>query len=187
MGLTPETVCARRYAVWLIPSSPAYADLKRRIKELSLKYSTPCFEPHVTLIGLAQAETLSDAQATELVEPLARVLKPHAMILRHIEHKDEYYKSIYAKVELSPEATAAGEEGRRFYRQIFNEEPADYFPHMSLFYGDMTIEQIERIIAEDFSGRREFNMSVRIETLQLWSTTGYPKDWYKVQEFTLAG
>jgi len=42
---------AKGYALWLMPSGDSYEILAQTILRLSRQYSTPFFEPHVTLLG----------------------------------------------------------------------------------------------------------------------------------------
>lgn len=60
----------------------------------------------------------------------------------------------------------------------------DYMPHISLLYGDLTMQKKEEIrqTADETVRHKEFVL----DTIQVWSTEGVVSEWKQVASFPLA-
>ena len=89
-------------------------------------------------------------------------------------------------------------------RQFFPERSSDpdYIPHMSLVYGDFgdkmkqnhIIPTLEHSMMEDHDGgvRNSKGIaaaiaSIQVDAIEVWSTEGDVKEWYKVETVPLTG
>lgn len=167
---------AKGYSIWLTPTGEVYRKLAEIISQLSKKYSTPNFEPHLTLIGdLLGSEEEIISKALKLAERL----KPFEIKLKKADYFDEYFKCLFIRAERSKEVI----EVNNIAREIFNLNPnLEYMPHLSLMYGDLSPETKEEILADL---GKEFDISFEVKSIHLFSTTGEVKDWYRVKEFFL--
>src|SRR3989338_5017501 len=86
----------KRYSLWIIPTGDVYDRLKDIILRLSLKYSTPRFEPHITLIG---GLSCSEEEILSKVSWLSTLLKPFPVKLIKTEYLDEYYRCLFLRAE----------------------------------------------------------------------------------------
>ena len=166
------------YSIWLIPTGETYQKLAKIISDLSKEHSTPNFEPHVTLIGggeLVGAEEDLISQTSKLSD----LLKSFKIKLKKADYFDEYFKCLFIRAEKTEEIM----EVNNATRKHLNLKPnSDYMPHLSLMYGDISLETKERILADL---GREFNLNFEVKSIHLFSTDGKVKDWYKVKEFSL--
>jgi len=167
---------AEGYSIWLMPAGEVHRKLARIISQLSRKYSTPDFDPHVTLVGdLIGAEEEIIAKTSEL----AGLLRPFKIKLEKADYLDEYFRCLFIRAEKTKEITVANNVARG----IFNLKPApEYMPHLSLMYGEIFSKIKEKILADL---EKEFNISFEVTAIHLFSTTGEVKDWHKIKEFSL--
>lgn len=168
---------AEGYSIWLIPTGEVHQKLAELISQLSKKYSSPNFEPHVTLIGdLLGVEEEIISKTSEL----ANLLKPFEINLKKADYFDEYFKCLFIRAEKIKEIIEVND----ITRKHFNLKLApDFMPHLSLMYGDFDSETKEKILA---NLGKEFNISFEVKSIHLFSTTGEVKDWYKIKEFSLS-
>ncbi len=160
-----------KYSLWLEPDGNIAYRLQERIQNLSKKYNTPMFEPHVTLLGnLRYGET----ELIQLTDTLATSLQPLELLLTRADSGDSFYQSIFVRVEKSKELGSA----RRLACRLFNMDESEvYMPHLSLMYGDMSRKDKERILN---LMEREYQMRFTANFVRLVKTEGKPKDWKKI-------
>jgi len=167
---------AKGYSIWLMPTGRVYYQLSELISQLSKKYSTPNFEPHVTLLGnlIGPGEDLI-SKTLKLVEQL----KSFEIKLKKADYFDEYFKCLFIRAGKSKEVIKANNIAREIFN--LNLDP-EYMPHLSLMYGNLNPETKEEILAD--SGK-EFDISFEVKSIHLFSTTDAVKDWYRVKELFL--
>jgi len=167
---------AEGYSIWLIPEEEVYQKLAEIISQLSKKYSTPNFEPHVTLIGnlLGAGEEIISKTSK-----LASQLKPFKIKLKRAGYFDEYFRCLFIRAEKTNEII----EVNKIAREIFNlKSDSEYMPHLSLMYGDISAKIKEGILVDL---GREFDIFFEVKSIHLFSTAGEVKVWYKMKEFFL--
>ncbi|MCR4306406.1 MAG: hypothetical protein NUV42_00385, partial [Candidatus Yonathbacteria bacterium] len=91
------------YSVWMVPDGAVGEYLQRIISDLSMKYETPTFEPHVTLISGMDREI----EALEYTIQIARRLRPFYIELGVPQRGDRYFRSLFAEVKETPELMEA--------------------------------------------------------------------------------
>ena len=159
------------YSVWLMPEDEIYAKLNSTIRQLSKPYSTPEFEPHVTVIG-----TLTGDEQTliEKMEDLAGIMTPFPIKLMDLDFLNEYFRCLFIRIEQTAAVMGANTRARTIFDQS---RSADYMPHLSLMYGDIDTgvkKAIISTIGKDLRG------TFPVNDLHLYSTRGAPEHWYKV-------
>jgi 2'-5' RNA ligase len=162
-----------KYSIWLMPSGEVLRRLRGLIAWLSERYSTALFEPHVTLIGgLPGADIVSKASR------LASLIRPHEVRLKGIEHRDEYYRCLYIRVEETEDVARAEEMARLVFGR---RDDRPYMPHLSLMYGGFPTHVKEDIIR----GIGELETSFVPDSIHLFSTLGEPAEWRRIRELPL--
>jgi 2'-5' RNA ligase len=162
-----------KFALWIIPEEIACRRLKEVIDRLSQEYSTPVFEPHLTLLGgLTEAEDILAKKASVL----GRALKPFVIQLGIPDYRDEYYRSLFLKASETNDLMRAYEISCR----VFSRSSTPPFePHVSLMYGDLPKETREKLVSDiGDSLRMDFN----VNGVHLVSTSGMPEDWHSTKE-----
>lgn len=167
---------AQVYSIWLKPTGEVRAELTGIVSRLSREYTTPLFEPHVTLIGdLIGPEEELIARTGRL----AKQLRPFVVQLGEVDYLDEFYRCLFIHVQETEPVLKANAQAR----QVFQRESDDkYLPHLSLLYGNLPPAVKEEIMAQV---GRSFHASFPVDRIHLVSTQGEPKDWYHLGEFAL--
>ena len=165
------------YSLWYMPSGEVYNKFAKIISDLAKEYDAPVFEPHVTLIGaiVGTEEALSFKTAR-----LAELIKPFKIKLDRIDYFSERHKALIIRVEKLNKLTEANNRAL----EEFNLPTAEYIPHLSLLYGDFSVEIKKEIIKK--LGRK-FDYEFEVKSIYLYNTTGEEKEenWYKIKEFSL--
>ena len=167
---------AEVYSVWFIPEDEMYMKLNSTIRQLSRPYSTPEFEPHVTVIG-----TLTGEEQTLIakLEDLAATMKPFQMKLMELDFLNEYFRCLFIRIEQSATVMGANTHARTVFDQS---RSADYMPHLSLMYGDIDAgvkKAIIKTIGKDLRG------AFPVNDIHLYATRGAPEHWHKVHSVQL--
>lgn len=131
---------APAYHLWLQPSGSAYDTLEKIIADLSTTYASPYFEPHVTLLGSLPGP---EEDINRQVSHLKTCLQPFDLHLIEPAYGDRYFQCIFFKARESPALIAAHELANNLFGNISR----TFMPHLSLIYGDVSLELKKQIIA----------------------------------------
>jgi 2'-5' RNA ligase len=160
------------YALWLQPNGDIACKLQEKIKKLSQKYDTPIFAPHVTLVSSLEA---SETEMISLTKTLASSLHPVELVLTKAGWQSDYYKSIFIHIQNNGEL-------KWMYKtacQLFDLPDAEpYFPHLSLLYGNIELNEKERIL--NIIGR-EFYLRFSVNSIALMRIEEDPEEWKKIE------
>ncbi|HLZ62151.1 MAG TPA: 2'-5' RNA ligase family protein [Ktedonosporobacter sp.] len=165
-----------KYSLWLMPSGAVGRTFSQLIATLAQQYSSPVFPPHVTLIGSIVA---TEEEVMGKARELASLIHPYTMRLTNIDYLAFYYRALFVRVEPSEDVLAAYQQASKIFP---SDQEADYMPHLSLLYGDFSVETKQAItqqIGASFSDEFEVN------TLYLYRTEGAVSDWQQVSAFPL--
>ena len=162
-----------KFSLWLVPSGDVRRRLSKIISQLSKKYSTPIFEPHVTLIADVES---TEKDVTNKTTLLANRIRPYRTTLANMDYSDNYYMPLFIKVSKTKQVTAANMKAREIFGRL-SDPP--YKPHLTLLYGNIDAQEKEKIIEK--SGK----INLSFETSQLWLVGDPADNWPKIKEFTL--
>ncbi|MEN6373253.1 MAG: 2'-5' RNA ligase family protein [Smithella sp.] len=131
-----------KYAFWLVPSGEEYNLLKETIRHYSEMYSTPLFEPHITLISSLQGSVRGLRQkASQLARNIGRL----ELRLEKPAHSTSYFRCVFLDVARAPAIVRA----HAVASDLFDVSPhTEYKPHLSLVYGNLPIIDRGRIVSE---------------------------------------
>jgi 2'-5' RNA ligase len=163
-------------SLWLSPGGEEAAAMATLIGEMSGRFGTPRFEPHLTLLGgLGTPED----EAGEKALRLAGRLRPVPMPLREVTGEPAFFRCLYAAVEAGPELESARAEALA----LFAPEPERAFrPHLSLVYGRLAPEakaELARALRPRLPG------AILARHLDLVRTQGPPEHWWLLRRFDL--
>ncbi|MFZ3043614.1 MAG: 2'-5' RNA ligase family protein [Minisyncoccia bacterium] len=169
---------ATGYSLWLEPSAknPARQFLDEMVKVFSKEYNTPIFTPHVTLLGGIEGN-IEDILAK--TASLSARLHPFTVRLGEIISRGQYFQSFIAPVSQGKEIMNAGEQARTLF-----EIPREYFPHMSLAYGNFSEDQFMRL--KEMAREADISGSTFLaESVHVYRTEGTVEEWEHIAEFQL--
>lgn len=159
------------YSLWLQPSGDIAYRLQERINNMSQRYDTPSFAPHITLLGSLKS---SETELISLTDILVSSLSPFEVRLTKAGYSDRFYQSLFLRVEKNN----MFQEVRKRACQLFDmSDTEDYHPHLSLLYGDLSQKEKERIL--NIMGR-EFYIRFPVKSIVLMQTEGTPEQWKKI-------
>jgi len=161
------------YSLWLEPTGNTAYKLQQRIKELSKKYDTPLFSPHVTLLG---GLTASKTELEALTETLVSSVTPFDLKLTNAGYLNTFYQSLFIHVEQNEGLTYLHKNACRLF-DCPEEYENEYMPHLSLLYGDINQKQKEKILNNI---GREFYIRFTAKKVVLMHTDGKPEQWKKI-------
>ncbi|MFH0948934.1 MAG: 2'-5' RNA ligase family protein [Candidatus Aenigmatarchaeota archaeon] len=118
-----------QYSLWLIPEEPFRKKYNGLIYELSRKYRTPQFEPHITLISVI---TGKEKDVVYKTDELAAQTNKFDMEIAGLQTSDLWYKSLFARMRKTAELITLHKRALEIFGEMA--EHGDYDPHMSLLY-----------------------------------------------------
>ena len=145
------------------------------ITNLSAKYDSPDFEPHITLLGGISSDLESLKQKTEL---LISKLKPFPVLFSEVSFSTTYFQSVLVRVK----ATAALMNANMLAKAIYKVDNNVFMPHLSLIYGDHDMKTREKIVSEVVLPK---NISFKVSKLAIIPSTQNPNDWTYIAEFEI--
>ena len=121
-----------------MPAPSDEAMLAGIVGELSGRFGTPLFAPHLTLQG--DTET-TPTQLEQAITAAADAVDAFAEPVAIVEGSDAYFRSFYARFAVSPDLA-------KLKRALDPEGFAHFMPHVSLLYGEVEAEAKAAAIAE---------------------------------------
>lgn len=159
------------YSLWFTPKGEVRRRLAGAILDLSRKYATPAFEPHVTLAGGIEGPA---REVASKLRELARRIPPFTARLTSVDGLDEYFRCLFVRVDQTHPILSANEAAR----EVFHLPKAPHFmPHLSLLYGSLPCSVKGRIVA---SLARQFELEFKVNSLHLYLIKGRPTAWRRV-------
>ncbi len=162
------------YSLWLMPTGAVYQEFSRLISQLAKENSSIEFQPHITLVGNVEAV---EEEMIMKTRDVASLIHPYFIKLVDIGYTDYYYRALYLNVNPSPEVLAAYQVARKIF---FGDSDTSYMPHLSLLYGDFSVEVKKQITSKIGNN---FNNEFEAHTLYLYLTEGIANDWQEIAAF----
>lgn len=159
--------------MWLVPNVADNESLSGIIDAQASALSSPRFEPHITFLphqNLAKDEILSRTAS------LADRLSPFTAYLDSLHHSDAFYRAVYVAVRQTPELMTANSQAQQEFGL-----KTDFFPHLSLVYGEYSSEKRDAI-ASRITG---YPISFGVDSIAVADTSGKEESWRSIASFTL--
>lgn len=131
----------KRYAIWYEPTEAVYDELKKIILDLSKKYNSPIFEPHITL--LPGGCELDKKVVIEKLNNIVKRTKPFKTTFVKLNQLDEYFKSIFIEVEKTKDLINFA---NNIQKEVNGAIAQNYIPHLSILYGKFSNDEKEETI-----------------------------------------
>ena len=130
----------RTYSIWLMPDGKCASSVSKIINDISKKYNTPIFKPHVTLIGDCEKEKWDKLY---FIFKKEKIIQPIEIILKDFDYKDFFFQCLYVKVIKSYQLCKI----RNFLiKNLKINLKKIYEPHMSIVYSNLKISEKKKII-----------------------------------------
>lgn len=113
------------HSIWLLAEPADDAFLTDLVRELSDRFGTPFFAPHLTLRGDTERPP---AELERAIAAAARQVEPFSVPVACVEGSDAFFRSFYARFATCPPLATL--------KSALDPEGLDSFiPHVSLLYG----------------------------------------------------
>jgi 2'-5' RNA ligase len=165
------------YYLWLTPAGDAHNRFAEVIRKLSQTYHTKLFDPHITLVG---GITGSEAELIAKTEKLSRRLTRITIKPQEVKYLNEFYRSLFLLVTPAEALINANKLAKQLFGLPLDEE---FMPHLSLFYGELSVKEKEKIKGKLNS---KLLTPFHVDNIVLFCTSNEPNEWYPVQSFPLA-
>jgi 2'-5' RNA ligase len=163
------------YCLWIVPPTGEKELLQKVIINLSKKYHSSSFEPHVTLLSDISCYKEVMIQKANI---LASKLHIFPLCLNEISFSTTYFQSAFIRVK----ATAALMNANLIAKEIYQVDNNVFMPHLSLIYGNHTMDKREKIVSEVILPK---NIKFNVEKIIVTPCTNNPNDWIHLAELPL--
>ena len=128
------------FSIWLMPEGSINNQLTNEIQSLHSDFGSPKFKPHVTLLSSFLGVEKELLDKTKLI---SKKIKPFKIIFGALGNSDDFFQSLYLKVEVTKELKSA----RKVAFKNFDCDSKSYPFHLSLAYGNYTLAEKEKMIS----------------------------------------
>ncbi|SRR5258708_11570565 len=163
------------YSLWVVPPPEISDLLQKLITNLSSKYNSPSFEPHMTLLGNISSDK---KPMLEKANTLVSKLKPLPLSLSEISFSTTYFQSVFVRVK----ATAELMNANLIAKDIYQTDNSVFMPHISLIYGNHSMEERGKIVSEVILPK---NITFNAEEIIVIPSTQNPNEWTHLAELQL--
>lgn len=133
------------YSVWLLPNSNDQEKLRKTIEKLCSTYKAPLFLPHLTILGNTGT---SLERAISITKKTSRSLGPIKGTTLNIAESDYFFKTVFVRFKKDKEILNIHKTFNKEFDKHVNTNTADFDPHLSLIYKEMSQNERLRIISE---------------------------------------
>lgn len=139
------------FAIWLLPTKNDTKYLSSIITNLSRKFNSPTFLPHITIYGLVDAplSIIEDAITTAISNLSSFTVKKS-----EINYSDNIWKTIFINIVPNQELKSINEKLAQKLDQYTNYE---FLPHISLMYKKIARSEKVKVI-DNLHIKNEFLM-----------------------------
>ncbi|MBC8719246.1 2'-5' RNA ligase family protein [Ochrobactrum sp. Marseille-Q0166] len=169
------------HSIWLRPAQDDLVFLEKIVRDLSERFNSPVFEPHITLVPdmKRSAEELLPQAIS-----LAIGRKPLELLIENVTGSEAYFRSFYAALEKAPALMRLKQDTLEISGDASLQS---FMPHVSLAYGvdDSTLKHAEiQRLAKELSGRK-----LKFDRLVIVSSSSETPidDWIVKHEIYLKG
>lgn len=165
------------YFIFLVPEAKVGQELESQVERLAAQHGGTYFPPHITLLGDIPLTT-PESEVIEKAKQLAEARPAFDVTFEGVGTEDEFYRSLYITVRHDQPLMDLNKSAQEAFSLR-----GEYFPHLSLAYGNIAPEKKQAMLATvpNRAGRR-----VRIDRIDVYKIDGYVDDWKKLWEFRLA-
>lgn len=141
------------HSIWVMPAASDEALLSGIVSELSARFGTPVFAPHLTVLGDSETQP---AELEAAIHVAAKDVSIFEEPIRAIETSEAYFRSFYSRFPVAPALV-------ELKQALDPEGLGSFMPHVSLLYGP--VEDAAKTAAAREIGERLGGRSIRFDRL----------------------
>jgi 2'-5' RNA ligase len=189
MFRTPTYMLTRSkdYALWLLPAGAESVRLKQCIQNLAgTQNHSPTFAPHVTLLHPIQIATPIPDITAKVRDAIAEAFESFnvsalPLELLSAQGGSHFYQSVLAPVR--PHSTLLALR-KACERQFGLPDSPEYFPHLSLLYGDLSKEERSKLATGVNNLEDSLPQVISIREIGIVKVEGVAEQWVMVGSVT---
>jgi 2'-5' RNA ligase len=160
-------------SIWLIPKDFERRKFSRCIDGLAADYNSPGFIPHITLIPGLEGDF--DDISKNIIKS-CKNLSPINVEIDGIDMTDNYWRSVFFRIKKDEKLLNLYDKIRESIEPCITKIDKEYFPHLSLIYGEFPQNTKDKIIAAVNS--EKLPKSFLIDNIYLLNMdSGLPSEW----------
>ncbi|MEM0200904.1 MAG: hypothetical protein QXD23_00685 [Candidatus Micrarchaeaceae archaeon] len=163
-------------SIWFIPSKETTTKLTTIISKLSKKYSSPLFEPHITL---SKHIKITD-KIVDIFKNNFKELKEFEMEVINVDQDNKYFKCLFLSLKISEEF----KEAIKISEKLFKGEQPEVNPHLSLIYGNMPENERKELVISLSKELKDIK-KIKIKKVKLYITKGSVYTWKELASISL--
>ena len=171
---------AEWYSVWLMPDETWGREFAAIVDDLAQRFSTPRFQPHLTLIG---GQPFDREDLKRRLAPAMAGVAPVSRSILDVVTGDAFFRSFYALFDAEG---GFGDLRRQVNVAVLGDDPGNFMPHVSLLYGAVEAEPKAAAAAQVRSAL--VGRTVTFDRIEIVRSGDYVpiEDWESVATFALA-
>lgn len=158
-------------SIWLSPARDS--DFFKSSSQIIGKSGGPVFDPHITLLHLAKATEKDIEEVVAKIKQLAAGINPFSVKFNGTKTGSTFFRSIFLEAEKSAHLSEVFQKAENQFAN-FVEKQAEYYPHLSLFYGKHSEELVNKIKPDASSIE---HAEISITRIDLFLTEGKADEW----------
>ncbi|CAN7132402.1 cyclic phosphodiesterase [Brassica rapa] len=168
------------YAVWAVPEEDVEDRLRRLMEGLRSEFGGPPFDPHLTLVG---PQKLTAGEAKLMFEAACEGFKAYPATVDQVSAATSYFQCVYVSLRHNVEVMNAAGHFMGHFKAFTGKL---YVPHMSILYGDLTVEEKKKALEKASTLDSSLDgLNFRINRVELWITDADVGSWVKIDEHNL--
>jgi len=159
------------YCIWLTFDS---SNLSEIIMKLALKYNSPVFQPHCTLIGK------TDKSLPRMKSAAIDLVSNYIPIDVHpakISYTDNLWRALYIELD---EKTVFTKWHEQICDLLSINYDNDYLPHISLMYNTISVREKEKL-----TGEIKLKLAYKISSIKIIDCNEKVEEWSTVFELKI--
>ncbi len=162
------------FVTWLTFQKDDEDFLQDIINELSKKYNSVSFEPHITACGLVDIEL---DKISRICENISARFEPFNVEFLNISYSDDLWKTLFVNLKTSMIMNEIYDNLRNEFQKI---EKYVFEPHISLIYKNMSTSD-KKEISKNLKLKKQF----RIDSISILHYSDKIENWEIVEKFIL--
>ena len=168
------TQFATEFSLWLRPSQDQIDEIIKIISELSHRFNTIPFPPHITLLpGLSCELDILTQACEEIIDQMPSFEIP----MNEIAFTTKFYQNFFIKAQ--PTTTLIDLRNTMMAKLKYSIDEA-YMPHISLLYGNLDVK-IKKKLKTDYEN--SYSKIFYCERLDIYNTKDKIADWFLVNSY----
>eukprot|EP00741_Cyanophora_paradoxa_P003281 tig00000691_g3189.t1 len=176
-----------KVSVWFMPPAGEVQDrLRELMGEMRDAHGGPTFAPHITWLGsIETSQKMNEYDIAEKLKTICQRIPPQEIKLTAVKRQGEFFRCVLAEVDPTEPLVNAY---KGIWKSFYGSLPApEFYPHLSLLYGELSDEEKEGIVQRYASDARVVDVSFTVTTAEMWDTSHGCDKWVKITSIPLEG